>query len=168
MSLGRWMCEAHNEVNRKLGKGEFDCSRWEERWRTGGGMEGVIDWGIGCGMRFGMVYGLRWDIYRECMNRCFGLAYAWSAFDIGKGKRRHCSIISCTTAYRIKNGKIPRQDVKPNGIGLRQKGQEASKHVFVTASLTPFPPFCFPPVFRPEQSKLDNTSDILVISIYPS
>lgn len=34
--LGRWMCEAHNEVNRKLGKGEFDCARWEERWRTGG------------------------------------------------------------------------------------------------------------------------------------
>jgi len=33
--LGRWMCEAHNEVNRKLGKGEFDCARWEERWRTG-------------------------------------------------------------------------------------------------------------------------------------
>ncbi|KAL9597594.1 MAG: hypothetical protein Q9219_005033 [cf. Caloplaca sp. 3 TL-2023] len=33
--LGRWMCEAHNEVNRKLGKKEFDCWRWEERWRTG-------------------------------------------------------------------------------------------------------------------------------------
>ncbi|MCJ1294296.1 hypothetical protein MMC34_005854 [Xylographa carneopallida] len=33
--LGRWMCEAHNEVNRKLGKGVFDCGRWEERWRTG-------------------------------------------------------------------------------------------------------------------------------------
>ncbi|MCJ1287236.1 hypothetical protein MMC26_006584 [Xylographa opegraphella] len=33
--LGRWMCEAHNEVNRKLGKEVFDCRRWEERWRTG-------------------------------------------------------------------------------------------------------------------------------------
>ncbi|KAL8821724.1 MAG: hypothetical protein Q9223_000298 [Gallowayella weberi] len=33
--LGKWMCEAHNEVNRKLGKQEFDCERWEERWRTG-------------------------------------------------------------------------------------------------------------------------------------
>ena len=33
--LGRWMCEAHNEVNRKLGKEVFDCGRWEERWRTG-------------------------------------------------------------------------------------------------------------------------------------
>ncbi|KAL8928585.1 MAG: hypothetical protein Q9208_001819 [Pyrenodesmia sp. 3 TL-2023] len=33
--LGTWMCEAHNEVNRKLGKQEFDCGKWEERWRTG-------------------------------------------------------------------------------------------------------------------------------------
>ncbi len=33
--LGRWMCEAHNEVNRKLGKEVFECGRWEERWRTG-------------------------------------------------------------------------------------------------------------------------------------
>jgi FAD-linked sulfhydryl oxidase len=33
--FGMWMCEAHNEVNRKLGKKEFDCDRWEERWRTG-------------------------------------------------------------------------------------------------------------------------------------
>lgn len=35
--LGRWMCEAHNEVNRKLGKGVFECGRWEERWRSGWG-----------------------------------------------------------------------------------------------------------------------------------
>ncbi|KAL3492564.1 ERV/ALR sulfhydryl oxidase domain-containing protein [Aspergillus germanicus] len=33
--FGNWMCEAHNEVNRKLGKKEFDCRFWEERWRTG-------------------------------------------------------------------------------------------------------------------------------------
>ncbi|KAJ5970746.1 FAD dependent sulfhydryl oxidase Erv1 [Penicillium vulpinum] len=33
--FGWWMCEAHNEVNRKLGKKEFDCNFWEERWRTG-------------------------------------------------------------------------------------------------------------------------------------
>ncbi|KAH8661656.1 ERV/ALR sulfhydryl oxidase domain-containing protein [Tricladium varicosporioides] len=33
--FGRWMCEAHNEVNRKLGKNQFDCNKWEERWRTG-------------------------------------------------------------------------------------------------------------------------------------
>ncbi|KZF21806.1 hypothetical protein L228DRAFT_239748 [Xylona heveae TC161] len=33
--LGKWMCEAHNEVNRKLGKKEFDCTLWKERWRDG-------------------------------------------------------------------------------------------------------------------------------------
>ncbi|QKX62966.1 uncharacterized protein TRUGW13939_10134 [Talaromyces rugulosus] len=33
--FGQWMCEAHNAVNRKLGKKEFDCNFWEERWRTG-------------------------------------------------------------------------------------------------------------------------------------
>ncbi|KAL1867837.1 hypothetical protein VTK73DRAFT_3918 [Phialemonium thermophilum] len=34
-AFGTWLCEAHNEVNRKLGKPIFDCSKWEERWRTG-------------------------------------------------------------------------------------------------------------------------------------
>lgn len=33
--FGRWMCEAHNAVNVKLGKDVFDCGKWEERWRTG-------------------------------------------------------------------------------------------------------------------------------------
>ncbi|WPH00296.1 ERV/ALR sulfhydryl oxidase domain-containing protein [Acrodontium crateriforme] len=33
--FGRWMCEAHNAVNEKLGKKSFDCNKWEERWRTG-------------------------------------------------------------------------------------------------------------------------------------
>ncbi|KAL6702969.1 Flavin-linked sulfhydryl oxidase of the mitochondrial IMS [Coniothyrium glycines] len=33
--FGTWMCEAHNAVNIKLGKAAFDCSTWEERWRTG-------------------------------------------------------------------------------------------------------------------------------------
>ncbi|RFU29120.1 hypothetical protein B7463_g7215, partial [Scytalidium lignicola] len=33
--FGRWLCEAHNDVNKKLGKKEFDCNKWEERWRTG-------------------------------------------------------------------------------------------------------------------------------------
>lgn len=33
--FGRWMCEAHNDVNVKLGKKTFDCDKWEERWRTG-------------------------------------------------------------------------------------------------------------------------------------
>lgn len=35
--LGRWLCEAHNEVNEKLGKERFDCGRWEERWGGDGG-----------------------------------------------------------------------------------------------------------------------------------
>ncbi|OJI83718.1 Flavin-linked sulfhydryl oxidase of the mitochondrial IMS [Aspergillus tubingensis] len=35
--FGDWMCRAHNEVNRKLGKSEFDCRFWEERWRKGWG-----------------------------------------------------------------------------------------------------------------------------------
>ncbi|PHH81149.1 hypothetical protein CDD83_3639 [Cordyceps sp. RAO-2017] len=33
--FGTWLCDAHNEVNRKLGKPEFDCFKWEQRWRTG-------------------------------------------------------------------------------------------------------------------------------------
>ncbi|EGD77998.1 hypothetical protein PTSG_09636 [Salpingoeca rosetta] len=30
-----WMCEMHNEVNDRLGKPQFDCSKVDERWRTG-------------------------------------------------------------------------------------------------------------------------------------
>ncbi|CCJ29195.1 unnamed protein product [Pneumocystis jirovecii] len=33
--LSLWMCQAHNEVNRKLGKPIFDCSKWKERWLDG-------------------------------------------------------------------------------------------------------------------------------------
>lgn len=33
--FGWWMCQAHNEVNQKLGKPVFDCRFWEERWRDG-------------------------------------------------------------------------------------------------------------------------------------
>ncbi|KAF3167173.1 hypothetical protein EYR41_011909 [Orbilia oligospora] len=33
--FGRWMCKAHNEVNRKLGKQEFDCNLWKQRWKDG-------------------------------------------------------------------------------------------------------------------------------------
>jgi len=33
--FGRWMCKAHNAVNRKLGKGEFDCEFWRRRWVDG-------------------------------------------------------------------------------------------------------------------------------------
>ncbi len=30
-----WMCELHNEVNARMGKPLFDCSRTGERWRYG-------------------------------------------------------------------------------------------------------------------------------------
>uniref|UniRef100_A0A914RRW4 Sulfhydryl oxidase n=1 Tax=Parascaris equorum TaxID=6256 RepID=A0A914RRW4_PAREQ len=30
-----WMCEMHNRVSRKLGKAEFDCSLWKQRWLDG-------------------------------------------------------------------------------------------------------------------------------------
>ncbi|KAF2862979.1 augmenter of liver regeneration [Piedraia hortae CBS 480.64] len=33
--FGKWLCDAHNAVNVKLGKKVFDCNLWEERWRTG-------------------------------------------------------------------------------------------------------------------------------------
>lgn len=33
--FGQWLCEAHNEVNQKLGKEKFDCTKVDERWRTG-------------------------------------------------------------------------------------------------------------------------------------
>ena len=33
--LGMWMCQAHNAVNVKLGKKEFDCTLWKQRWKDG-------------------------------------------------------------------------------------------------------------------------------------
>lgn len=33
--LGRWMCEAHNSTNKKLGKPKFNCDFWVKRWVTG-------------------------------------------------------------------------------------------------------------------------------------
>jgi FAD-linked sulfhydryl oxidase len=33
--FGLWMCEAHNAVNEKLGKSQFDCSQWKVRWIDG-------------------------------------------------------------------------------------------------------------------------------------
>ncbi|ODV86750.1 hypothetical protein CANARDRAFT_27153 [[Candida] arabinofermentans NRRL YB-2248] len=33
--FGRWLCDAHNEVNVKLGKPKFDCNLWKERWKDG-------------------------------------------------------------------------------------------------------------------------------------
>ena len=34
-ALSRWFCEAHNEVNERLGKKIFNCSLVEQRWRDG-------------------------------------------------------------------------------------------------------------------------------------
>jgi FAD-linked sulfhydryl oxidase len=33
--FGMWMCRAHNAVNVKLGKKEFDCNFWRQRWKDG-------------------------------------------------------------------------------------------------------------------------------------
>jgi FAD-linked sulfhydryl oxidase len=33
--LSSWLCDAHNEVNQKLGKPIFDCRQWRERWKDG-------------------------------------------------------------------------------------------------------------------------------------
>lgn len=34
-SLALWFCQVHNKVNAKLNKPQFDCSKVDERWRTG-------------------------------------------------------------------------------------------------------------------------------------
>lgn len=33
--FGKWLCNAHNAVNVKLGKPKFDCNLWKERWKDG-------------------------------------------------------------------------------------------------------------------------------------
>ena len=33
--LSQWMCSMHNEVNGRLGKPLFDCSKVDERWLDG-------------------------------------------------------------------------------------------------------------------------------------
>lgn len=37
LGLSRWLCERHNEVNKRLGKLSFDCSlqKLDERWKDG-------------------------------------------------------------------------------------------------------------------------------------
>ena len=35
VSLSRWLCERHNDVNERLGKEKFDCAKTDERWRDG-------------------------------------------------------------------------------------------------------------------------------------
>nr|XP_046271337.1 FAD-linked sulfhydryl oxidase ALR isoform X1 [Scatophagus argus] len=34
-TLSQWFCRIHNDINIRLGKPEFDCSRVDERWRDG-------------------------------------------------------------------------------------------------------------------------------------
>uniref|UniRef100_A0AAG5DCU6 Sulfhydryl oxidase n=1 Tax=Anopheles atroparvus TaxID=41427 RepID=A0AAG5DCU6_ANOAO len=34
-ALSQWLCRIHNQVNVKLGKPEFDCTKVNERWRDG-------------------------------------------------------------------------------------------------------------------------------------
>ncbi|KAL4658391.1 FAD-linked sulfhydryl oxidase ALR [Arapaima gigas] len=34
-NLSQWLCRLHNGINVRLGKGQFDCSRVDERWRDG-------------------------------------------------------------------------------------------------------------------------------------
>lgn len=34
-ALSQWFCRLHNQVNVRLGKPEFDCSRVDERWKDG-------------------------------------------------------------------------------------------------------------------------------------
>jgi FAD-linked sulfhydryl oxidase len=33
--LSQWLCTIHNEVNKKLGKPEFNCKLVDQRWREG-------------------------------------------------------------------------------------------------------------------------------------
>ncbi|XP_067275746.1 FAD-linked sulfhydryl oxidase ALR [Pseudorasbora parva] len=34
-NLSQWLCNLHNDINIRLGKPVFDCSRVDERWRDG-------------------------------------------------------------------------------------------------------------------------------------
>ncbi|KAG8935076.1 hypothetical protein FRC01_009116 [Tulasnella sp. 417] len=34
-SLSKWLCDRHNDVNERLGKPIFDCSKTDERWKDG-------------------------------------------------------------------------------------------------------------------------------------
>ncbi|XP_064599770.1 LOW QUALITY PROTEIN: FAD-linked sulfhydryl oxidase ALR-like [Liolophura sinensis] len=34
-NLSQWFCRLHNDVNKRLGKPKFDCSKVDERWRDG-------------------------------------------------------------------------------------------------------------------------------------
>ncbi|CAK6963357.1 FAD-linked sulfhydryl oxidase ALR [Scomber scombrus] len=34
-ALSQWLCYLHNDINVRLGKSKFDCSRVDERWKDG-------------------------------------------------------------------------------------------------------------------------------------
>jgi FAD-linked sulfhydryl oxidase len=34
-ALMKYMCDLHNEVNDRMGKELFDCTKYVERWKTG-------------------------------------------------------------------------------------------------------------------------------------
>ena len=34
-NFSQWMCRLHNDVNKRIGKPVFDCSKVDERWRDG-------------------------------------------------------------------------------------------------------------------------------------
>ena len=34
-ALSWWLCQRHNEVNERLGKEKFDCTKTDERWKDG-------------------------------------------------------------------------------------------------------------------------------------
>uniref|UniRef100_A0A672RTD2 Sulfhydryl oxidase n=1 Tax=Sinocyclocheilus grahami TaxID=75366 RepID=A0A672RTD2_SINGR len=34
-NLSQWLCRLHNDINIRLGKPEYDCSKVDERWRDG-------------------------------------------------------------------------------------------------------------------------------------
>lgn len=41
--FSQWMCRLHNEVNQRLGKKMFDCSKVDQRWLDGWD-DGSCDW----------------------------------------------------------------------------------------------------------------------------
>ena len=45
--FSRWMCGMHNDVNKRLGKRTFDCSKIDERWLDGW-KDGSCDWWLLC------------------------------------------------------------------------------------------------------------------------
>jgi hypothetical protein len=59
--------------------------------------------------------------------------------NIGKRKRRHCSIIPYTT-HKNEEWKGNMSGYEAKWHRIVQKGQEASKHVCITASLATFFP----------------------------